>query len=262
VEHEHRSDAELIALAQTGWAPAFAVLLHRHGPSVHAVFADDADPLGGVIDTYVAAMRELHHGIPSGPIEAWLLDLAVSERGSQPLDPRGGRRRSVPLADEQLDEVWAELDLRWPDGRIPHHVPHWVGWTALVAALVGLGILVPYAVLTAGGSVEQPLEELQAYPVEAPVEEVDVEEPEGDELDGFDLPAVTFPDVEQTPAPEPGPAPAPEPQPEPAPEPAPLPEPEPEPEPEPLPEPEPQPEPVPEPEPEASGDTLAGEASG
>ena len=233
VQHGDRSDAELVRLAAAGTAPAFAVLLHRHGPAVRSVVDPAKDPTGALIGTFVAAMRELPDVDPDEPVRPWLLELAQHQVKSPapPADAAG------PLDPEEEDEAWAELDVRWPDGRVPRNIPPWVGWTALVVALVALAVLVPYLVLGNGGDDDQDavLAELVAIPFEQEGEE---REPapelfEDEELEP--LPSFEFPEADEEPATAPPPPP---PAPEPAapdPEPVPQPEPEPEPEPDPCP---------------------------
>lgn len=237
MQHGDRSDAELVRLAAAGTAPAFAVLLHRHGPAVRAVVEPAKDPTGALIGTFVDAMRELPDVEPDQPLRPWLLELA-RHQVKHPADVADDAP-APPLDPEEEDEAWAELDVRWPDGRVPRQVPPWVGWTALVIALVALAILVPYVVLGNGASDDdvEVVDELVALPFEEEGEEREA----ATELFGDDelepLPSFEFPEADEEPAvAPPPPPPAPEPA---APEPEPLPAPDPEPAPAPAPEPDP-----------------------
>jgi hypothetical protein len=220
VQHSDGSDAELVERARAGSAPAFAVLLHRHGAAVRAVVAGDRDPTGAVIGTFVTAMRRLPaHPVDDTPRD-WLLQLAASEVRK----PQTADAQPMPdLEPDELDEIWAELDLRWPDGRVPRTVPRWVGWSALVITLAALAILVPYTVLTLGGNGDDGPNELASL-VARPFEDPDAEDPDTeapvDEASDEDLepPPFVFPDMEPEsapadtsetdPAPESGPDPA------------------------------------------------------
>lgn len=240
MEFSALSDAELVKLSRGGSAPAFAVLVHRHGPAVRALVSNDEDPVGAVISTYVAAMRHLDTE-PGDPaqVRGWLLRLA-SAQVREPIAVGGA---PLPALDEdELDEIWAELDLRWPDGRVPRHVPAWLGWTALVVAIVSLGVLVPYVALTWGnGDRDASIDEvLRAEPYAhedflGADDEVELEQTEVEDLE-FELPPIDFgdPGTQTTTDPEPTqPADPPPPPPPPASE-----EPDPDPEPETVDEPD------------------------
>jgi hypothetical protein len=249
-----RADAELVAEAQAGAAPAFAVLLHRHGPAVRSAVRHDPDPTGAVLETFVRAMRELRGRDPAAPVRPWLLELAGTGLEPDPL---------IPLSEEERDEIWAELAVRWPTGRVPRRRSARRQRMALAAGLVAVSALVPAMVLLAGQPSQEPLDELRAFPLQtAGAVVAEPEEPEP-------LPSITFPTVpelEQPPSTEPAPAvtttpqpaptattppapvtsPSPRPTPAPAPAPAPTSSPEPtEPPAEPTPTEEPEPLPAP-----------------
>jgi hypothetical protein len=224
----HHSDAELMKLAKAGWAPAFAVLVHRHAPVVHAALGDDPDPLSATTAVFVHAMRELRQRDADAPLAPWLLELIDRPPPAEP---------SAPTAEE-LDAIWLELDRRWPDGERPATTWPWRR-LATVAALVVVAAAVPALVLGVDGPEAEDLE-LRAVPVtdEAPV----VETPDDDSLPSFSFPVAPDADsavtaeqepAEQETAPETEPAPTeapPEPTPEPTPppaEPAPAPAPQP-----------------------------------
>lgn len=156
MEHAARSDAELVELAQDGSAPAFAVLLHRHGAAVREVVTDEADPTGAVVATYLTAMRHLGQRTPTTPVRPWLLELATDEARH----PRPASDAPPALDADELDGIWAELDVRWPDGRTPRTVPAWLGWSALVVVLASLAVLVPYLILGFGVDVDEGPDEL------------------------------------------------------------------------------------------------------
>jgi hypothetical protein len=225
VGYGERSDAELVELSQAGVAPAFAVLLHRHGPAVRSAVRHDPDPTGAVIETFVRAMRELPTRDPKAPVRPWLLTLTESDLPADPL---------VPLSEEERDEVWAELAVRWPSGRLPRRSDA-LQRVALVGGLIAVSALVPTLVLLAGQDDPEPLEELRAFPLQSVVEVAEPEEAEP-------LPSFTFPTVPELEGPAttaPEPTVTAEPSPTPTPTPTPTPQPQPEPEPEPAPEPEP-----------------------
>jgi hypothetical protein len=224
------SDAELVKLAKAGWSPAFAVLVHRHAPIVHAALADRSDPLSATTAVFVHAMRELRQRAPEAPIAPWLLELVDRPPPDRPSE----------LTDEELDAMWHELHRRWPDGERPASTWPWRR-LALVAGLIVVAAGVPALVLGIDVPDEEAEVELRAVPVTD--EALPVDPPDDDSLPSFSFPV----------APEDGGEPAPEEQTEPEPTPeaeAPPAETAPaEPTPEPTPAPaEPAPAPAPEPE--------------
>lgn len=181
MRYDERDDAELVELAQAGWGPAFAVLVHRHAPMLLAATADDRDPWGATLDVLVRALRQLADRDPSAPVAPWLLELAGRDAPS-----------TVPAADpDELDALWHELDTRWPDGKRPRRrVPAAVRWTALALGAIGVGIAVPAAVINTAPPEDPVTVELRAQPVADAAADVDeeLEEPEP-------LPTFEFPDV-------------------------------------------------------------------
>lgn len=256
-------------------APAFAVLLHRHGPAVLALADADPDPVGATLATFIRAMRALPDVAP-GDARRWLIDLAVDEIDGEVTVPQdltalgappgadGGTATLVaPIpataTQEALDEIWAELALRWPSGRVPRHVPSWAIWTGTTVVLMALAVALPWAVLGVAPAEDVAIEELRASPVAEDVEPIEPEPEEEVELPTFEFPEPPE-EPEPQPAPAPAPTPAPAPEPEPEPEPAPPPEPEPAPPPEEEePEPDPDPDPDPDTEPEPPPDDAAPE---
>jgi hypothetical protein len=201
-----RSDEELMELARAGWAPAFAVLVHRHAPLVHAAVQPTPDPRGAIVGVFSEAMRQLDQRDASAGVAPWLTQLA----GGGPVgDPR-------PLPPEELDDIWIELNERWPDGHRPAPALPWRRVGVLVA-LVAVAAIVPSVLL---GTDHEPngedLLELRAIPVEDERSQQPQVEPE------FETPDFTFPEgpeADEPPAPEPEPAPDATPEPAPAPEP-------------------------------------------
>jgi hypothetical protein len=174
VQYADGSDAELLERARAGSAPAFAVLLYRHGPSVRAVVADAPDPTGAVVDTFAGAMRELSDPAPGGPGDR-LIELA----GTTVEHPRAPEP-PVALDPDDLDGIWAELDRRWPDGTVPRSLPRWVGWGASIVALAALAVLVPHAVFTLGSNGDEVPDEpasLVARPFEEELDEAPPDPP-------------------------------------------------------------------------------------
>ena len=200
----------------------------------------DPDDLRGWLFTHAAQEIDDEVEIPSRSAAATsgaaggASDRAASaEAGSRAASAEAGSgdASQVPAAagagatameiDDDLDEVWAELALRWPTGRVPRHLPSWAIWLITTLVLIGLAIALPWIVLGVSADDEETIEELRASPVLEDLtfqEEAVEEEPEP-------LPTFDFPEPPDEP----------EPQPEPEPEPAPAPQPEPEPEPEPEP---------------------------
>jgi hypothetical protein len=239
----HHSDAELMKLAKAGWAPAFAVLVHRHAPVVHAALRDDHDPLSATTAVFVHAMRELRQRDATAPLAPWLLELIDRPPPAQP----------SALSDEELDAIWLELDHRWPDGERPATTWPWRR-LATVAALVVVAAVVPALVLGIDTPAAEDVE-LRAVPVtdEAPP----VQTPDDDALPSFSFPVA--PDGDSNVAPEEEAA---EPETAPETEPAPTEAP-PEPTPEPTPPPaEPAPAPAPEPAPTAEEEPQSGGEDG
>jgi hypothetical protein len=245
MRYEEREDGELVELAQAGWSPAFAVLVHRHGPALLAAFADEPDPAERTFEVLVRAMRRLDKRDPAQPVRPWLFALAGRDEPATVPPPVGAT----------LDHVWRDLAERWPDGKRPRRRHPILAGIAIALGAIALGVGVPTIVLGLPDAPEEPPESVRAQPLE----EVPVDEPEP-----IDMPDFEFPDIAEGPAPAPsvpsGPAapavtepaepvapvtppptaPAPtDPDPVPAPDPAPAPQPEPEPEPEPQPDPPP-----------------------
>ena len=178
MSHAHRDDADLLAHARQGDAAAFAVLLHRHGPAVHAassdgtterVHEDTGEPpvaTAAVTRTFLAAMRQLDQA-DDQDLRGWLLRLAL---GADP-DPAAltRARRPEPLPGTVLDQVWGELAERWPTGRRPLRAPRWLAHAALLIVLLALAAGVPYVVLVTASDREEappPTSEVVAEPLE------------------------------------------------------------------------------------------------
>lgn len=178
MRYDERDDGELLELARSGWAPAFAVLVHRHAPALLATFADDPDPFERVTDVFLRAMRELPDHDPPGPVATWLFALA-------------GRRppEHVPaVAEEALDPIWRELSIRWPDGRHVHRRRPLVRRLAVIAGALAVGVLVPLVVLGLPAAPDDDdIESVRAQPLE----EEPAEDPEPEDVPSFEFPDVT-----------------------------------------------------------------------
>lgn len=226
--YAERSDAQLLELSRQGLASAFCVLVHRHGPTVLHHARTDDDPIGATSATFIRAMRTLPDA-DRDDVAGWLLDLTADElgvdRGSlsddatvpmQPTSPHGPASPTATIAiDPRLDEVWADLAPRWPSGTKRRHLPSWAIWIGTILVLMGLAILVPWAVLGSHGNGDPVIPEVRASPVledrqveEEPDDEEDEEEPEP--LPTFEFPeppdedgSVPEPDPEPTPTPDP-----------------------------------------------------------
>lgn len=178
-----RTDAENLASAQAGWAPAFAVLLHRHGPAVRSAVRDEPDPIAATRDVFVTALQELPHMPADTVVRDWLLDIAGTSRVPDPI---------VPLCEEERDAIWAELTTAWPTRRRPRR--RVLRRIALVAGLVALAGAVPTLLLLAEETPERDTIELFAHPV---VEPTVVEDPVAPEPAA--LPTFSFPTASSTP---------------------------------------------------------------
>jgi hypothetical protein len=186
MRYERRRDAELVELAQDGSAPAFAVLVHRHAPAVLAATADAEDPQRATRDVFVRAMRELPDRDPKQPVGPWLTELAGR--------PAPWTTAEEEVAPARVDELWRELDRRWPDGRAPRRSRRVLRRVTVAVAAVAIGVAVPAAVLTADPTEDEDVTELRAQPLDDPA---DVPEPDGEEP--RTLPAFEFPEVEDAP---------------------------------------------------------------
>lgn len=178
MRYDERDDGELLELARSGWAPAFAVLVHRHAPALLAAFADDPDPFERVTDVFLRAMRELPDHAPTGPVATWLFALA----GRRPPE------HVPPVAEEALDPIWRELSLRWPDGRNVHRRSRpVVRRLAVIAGALAVGVLVPLVVLGLPAAPDDDIESVRAQPLE----DEPAEEPEPEDVPSFEFPDVT-----------------------------------------------------------------------
>jgi hypothetical protein len=187
-----RSDEELIRLAQAGWAPAFAVLVHRYAPVVRATRPRAEPAVPFLTHVFLQAMRELRGRDPRAPVAPWLLGLAGAGARSA--------KTPVPLSAEELDGIWTRVHDYWPDGhRHARNVPWRRG--AAIVGLAALAGLVPAVVLGADGTgtEAEPLE-LRAVPLPDERTAAVAEEPEDDEPD-FSFP--TTPEEQEAPPPEP-----------------------------------------------------------
>lgn len=209
VDYGQRSDGDLVELAQAGWRGAFAVLVHRHAPTIHTAVLDDPDPVASTVEVFTDAMRGLPARDPSQPVLPWLLSLAGTQTTPAVVHP---------LHPDLLDDIWRRLDARWPDGH-RHGLSHGSRISLLVAGLVVASILIPVAVFAISTMPTEvdPEAELQAFPIA-----VDIPPPAAEEQPE-PLPTFTFPvppeEQEQEPAQDAAPSPppaAPEPSPPPA----------------------------------------------
>ena len=188
-----RSDEELIRLAQAGWAPAFAVLVHRYAPVVRATRPRAEPAVPFLTHVFLVAMRELRGRDPRAPVAPWLLGLAGSGARSA--------KTPVPLSPEELDAIWTRLHSLWPNGH--RHAPAFP-WrrTAAAVGLAALAGLVPAVVLGADGTGAEgePLE-LRAVPLPDERTATVAEEQEEDDEPDFSFP--TTPEEQEAPPPEP-----------------------------------------------------------
>ncbi|MFU8840552.1 MAG: hypothetical protein ACNA8R_07490 [Nitriliruptoraceae bacterium] len=169
-------DDALLARARAGDVGAFAGLVHRHAPRVHAAArgAGEEAPDAVTTRTFVRAMRRLDEA-PPDDLAGWLLDLQPPHRGREP--GSGAPDDRIVPADEEpealpqgtLDAIWTELAARWPSGRRPVRLPRWVAHVALVALLLGLSVAIPYLLLVTAAEQNDtapPLADVVAEPLE------------------------------------------------------------------------------------------------
>jgi hypothetical protein len=178
-------DDELLARAQVGDVGAFAALVHRYAPTVHAAARarGEADPDAVVVTTLRRAMRQLDRA-PADDVAGWLVGLSVPRRRRDDTVELPDADTVSPLTDRTVDGIWAALAPRWPSGRRPVGLPRWVGQVALVALLLVLSVAVPYVLLVTAAEESEdpgPIAEVIAEPVED--DDVWSVEPDGD-VDG------------------------------------------------------------------------------
>lgn len=230
MNHADRSDRELLTLAREGAAPAYAVLLHRYGHEILDLAAHDADPVGATTATFVRGMRQLHKADDSD-VRAWLLTQAMKEIDGQVVMPEAQTAEGPPksrdaaagspgpqlgpssptsddmpygpalVTDDTLDDIWAELALRWPSGRVPRYLPSWVIWLVTTILLLVIAVALPWVVL-GRGTTEDTVQQLRAIPMidelntqQEPIEP-GVEEP----LPTSEFPSAPDVSVSQTPS--------------------------------------------------------------
>jgi hypothetical protein len=182
MRYEERDDDELAELAEAGWSPAFAVLVHRHGPALLAAFTDRPDPVESTFEVFVRAMRRLGKRDTSVPVRGWLFALAGREEPTEVPEPVAA----------SLDHLWRDLAERWPDGRRPRRRHPVLRAIAIAVGCVALGVGVPTVVLGLPDAAEEPPVSVRAEPLEdAPP----------DEPEPVDLPDFEFPDVAEGPQP-------------------------------------------------------------
>jgi hypothetical protein len=188
-----RSDEELIRLAQAGWAPAFAVLVHRYAPVVRATRPRAEPAVPFLTHVFLQAMRELRSRDPRAPVAPWLLGIAGAGARSA--------KAPVPLSTEELDAIWTRLHGSWPNGH--RHAPA-VPWrrTAAIIGLAALAGLVPAVVLGADGTdADGELLELRAVPLPDERSATVAEDQDEDDEPDFSFP--TTPEEQEAPPPEP-----------------------------------------------------------
>jgi hypothetical protein len=134
-------DDELVRLARTGRRDAFAVLFHRHVHRIHGTVAAASPDAVAARTTAVGVFSDLmRHLADTDPAR---VGAALDQHAARRIRGRRGSGAAPPLTVGALDEMWRELDRRWPDGEPPRRdvstiVPVTVG--ALVAVVV-LGAL-------------------------------------------------------------------------------------------------------------------------
>lgn len=98
---EEPSDADLVAQAQDGDAPAFESLVKRHIRAAHAVafavLGETADADDAVQDGFLSAMQHLDSCAPAEKFRAWLLTIVRNRAFDL---QRRGRVRAVEMLEE------------------------------------------------------------------------------------------------------------------------------------------------------------------
>ncbi|MFP4311176.1 MAG: hypothetical protein ACLFS9_04235 [Nitriliruptoraceae bacterium] len=178
----------LLTRARAGDAGAFAALVHRYAPVLHAAATEaGADDLDAAVTTALRrAMRRLEAAEPAD-LASWFVGLLPAPRRGQDIAVPD-EEHVAPLPDPQVDAIWAALAPRWPTGRRPVRVPRWVGQVALVLVLVALSVALPILLLTSqevDNGQPEPLAEVIAEPLEED-DLGDPDTPDGDEQDGAD----------------------------------------------------------------------------
>jgi hypothetical protein len=158
------SDADLVALAREGSAPAFASLLHRHRDVLQRAALRSEHPEQVAETAMAAAMRQLRRGVaPTVEVRDWLAAVVEDEVGRDPGRP--GVERMLPT--DWFDRTWVRAERRWPTGRSRPHVPRWATALTGAVALAAVGAGVTYVVVTAEVGTDV-VSELVAEPIEDP----------------------------------------------------------------------------------------------
>jgi hypothetical protein len=156
------SDADLLELATSGSAPAFASLLHRHRDVIQRGAIRAQHPEQAAEATLVAAVRELRRGrLVADGFRDRLVELVEATLTTDRGHP--GVERLLP--PDWFDRVWVRVEDRWPSGRRRLRPPRWVGWTAGAVVLAAAGSIGTYLVVTAEVTTEV-VSELVAVPLD------------------------------------------------------------------------------------------------
>ena len=156
------SDADLLELAASGSAPAFASLLHRHRDVLQRGALRAGHPEQAAESALVATMRDLRRGRLRADqlrdrLAAHVEDAVREDRG------RPGVERLLP--PDWFDRAWVRAEERWPGGRRRRRAPRWT-WHIVGAALIAVaGAVGTYLVVTAEVTTEV-VSELVAEPVD------------------------------------------------------------------------------------------------
>lgn len=171
MRYAEHDDRELVELAKVGWQPAFAVLVHRHAAELLAAHAKARDPQAATVKALSRAMRRLDRYEGAGSFASWVM---ASKRRTVPAEV-------PPREPAEIDALWDELRLRWPDGRRPRRVPVFVKGLAVAVAAIALGIAVPVALIRtpapADGARELRAQRIEEESVDAEPDDLDEPEP-------------------------------------------------------------------------------------
>ena len=156
------SDADLLELAASGSAPAFASLLHRHRDVLQRGALRAGSPEEAAESALVATLRDLRRG----RLRAEDLRDQLAERIEEAVhDDRGQPGVERLLPPDWFDRVWVRVEERWPDGRRRLRLPRWT-WHVVGAVLIAAaGAVGTFLVVTADVTTEV-VSELVAEPIE------------------------------------------------------------------------------------------------
>jgi hypothetical protein len=159
------SDADLVDLARSGSAPAFASLLYRHRDVIQRAALKAAQPDAAVEVVMRTAVRSLRRAdVASGDVRSWIG--ALSEQEVRSDLGRPDVERMLPA--DWFDRAWVRVEPSWPTGRRSRRPPRWARTVLGALLLAGLGSGATYALVTAERMTDV-VSELVGEPIEDPM---------------------------------------------------------------------------------------------